>query len=125
MPFVWSIGTIIGPAIGGTFANPSKSFPSLFAQNGLFGTFPYLLPNLICASMLLISIVAGYFLLEETHPGMQPWNIGTKCAPPTTVETPLIPSCATENTPNILSGEAYGTFNAVDLTESERWLVQS
>lgn len=53
MPFVWSIGTIIGPAIGGTFANPSVAFPWLFSPSGIFSMFPYLLPNLICAALLL------------------------------------------------------------------------
>jgi hypothetical protein len=72
MPFVWSIGTIVGPAIGGTFADPHKSYPHAFPQGGLFEAFPYLLPNLLCAGLLLISILLGYFLLDETHPDMQP-----------------------------------------------------
>ncbi|KAK4041930.1 hypothetical protein C8A01DRAFT_34041 [Parachaetomium inaequale] len=72
MPFVWSIGTIIGPMIGGLFADPHESYPHLFPTGSLFQRFPYLLPNLICAAMLLVSIVLGYFLLEETHPDMQP-----------------------------------------------------
>ncbi|KAL2158927.1 hypothetical protein VTH06DRAFT_2957 [Thermothelomyces fergusii] len=72
MPFVWSIGTILGPMIGGLFADPHESHPDLFPKGSLFERFPYLLPNLICAAMLLVSIVLGYFLLEETHPDMQP-----------------------------------------------------
>ena len=92
MPFVWSIGmrpneyvlsiftdfidtgTIIGPAIGGTFARPAISMPSVFSSSSIFATFPYLLPNLICACLLLISIVFGYFFLIETHPDMQAWS---------------------------------------------------
>ncbi|KAK3939795.1 putative major facilitator superfamily transporter protein [Diplogelasinospora grovesii] len=72
MPFVWSIGTIIGPAIGGTFADPHDSFPHLFPEDSIFTKFPYLLPNLVCAGLLLVSILLGYFLLDETHPDMQP-----------------------------------------------------
>ncbi|OAA65717.1 major facilitator superfamily transporter [Niveomyces insectorum RCEF 264] len=67
MPFVWSIGTILGPAIGGTFADPHASFPETFPADSLFARFPYLLPNLLCALLLFVSIVLGYFLLEETH----------------------------------------------------------
>ncbi|POS87204.1 hypothetical protein EPUL_003335 [Erysiphe pulchra] len=68
MPFVWSMGTIIGPAIGGTFVDPSISFPCIFSPHGIFAKFPYLLSNLICASILIISIITGYIFLEETHP---------------------------------------------------------
>ncbi len=72
LPFVWTIGTIIGPAIGGYFANPSERFPGLFSKGGHFGRLPFLLPNLICAGLLSASILIGYFLLDETHPDMQP-----------------------------------------------------
>ncbi|KAI1172591.1 major facilitator superfamily domain-containing protein [Nemania sp. FL0916] len=72
MPFVWSLGTILGPAIGGIFADPHQTWPTIFPRHGCFATFPYLLPNVICAALLLVSVVLGYFLLEETHPGMRP-----------------------------------------------------
>lgn len=72
MPFVWSMGTIIGPAIGGTFVDPSISFPCIFSSQGIFAKFPYLLSNLICASILIISIITGYIFLEETHPKLRP-----------------------------------------------------
>ncbi|KAI9746205.1 MAG: hypothetical protein M1818_000886 [Claussenomyces sp. TS43310] len=111
MPFVWSIGTIIGPALGGTFADPASSFPTRFARDGLFGRFPYLLPNLICAGLLLVSIVAGYFLLEETHPDMQPRVL----LPDDTYvsdETPLMATADAIKTPAVdLRAETYGTFN--------------
>ncbi|RKF53783.1 putative membrane protein [Erysiphe neolycopersici] len=74
MPFVWSIGTIIGPAIGGTFIDPSISFPSIFSPYGIFAKFPYLLSNLICASILIFSIIIGYIFLEETHPKIRPFR---------------------------------------------------
>ena len=125
MPFVWSIGTIIGPAIGGLFANPSVSLPSVFPKSGLFTTFPYLLPNLICAALLLISIVLGYFLLLETHPDMQvcPSPSSSEHAEP---ETPLLAtSGALADSGVDLRGESYGTFNAVDIQEKERWLVNA
>jgi len=72
MPFVWSLGTIIGPMIGGLFADPHDSWPKLFPSGSLFARFPYLLPNLICAGLLAVSILLGYFLLDETHPDKQP-----------------------------------------------------
>ena len=126
MPFVWSIGTIIGPAIGGTFANPHKTMPSIFFKTGIFGVFPFLLPNVICATMLFISIVVGYYLLEETHPDMQPWSTPAELAN-TTAETPLMVTAgATAAESGVdLRHESYGTFNAVNLREDESWLVHA
>ncbi|MCJ1306610.1 hypothetical protein MMC25_000253 [Agyrium rufum] len=118
MPFVWSIGTIIGPAIGGTFANPSKTFPNTFSSEGLFGRFPYLLPNLICSALLLLSIFAGYYFLQETHPDFQPGAPAPDAPEHEEVQTaasgvPLIGSVA--NAGADLRAESYGTFNQVEI----------
>ena len=125
MPFVWSIGTIIGPTIGGYFANPAQNFPSVFPSGSLFDTFPYLLPNLLCAALLLISIIFGYALLEETHPDMQAWS--TKADLDNTMaETPLMATAgATMNAAADLRSESYGTFNAVDVEEDQNWVVKA
>lgn len=125
MPFVWSIGTIIGPAIGGLFANPSVSLPSVFPESGLFTNLPYLLPNLICATLLLISIVLGYFLLLETHPSMQGCT-SSRSFEHAAIETPLLAtSGALADSGANLRGESYGTINAVNIQEKKRWLVSA
>ena len=124
MPFVWSIGTIIGPAIGGTLARPAISIPSVFSPTGIFGHFPYLLPNLICAAILLISIFFGYFFLIETHPDMQQWSTQEELDH-TTAETPLMTAGATADYGIDLRGDTYGTFNTVDIHESKEWMVNA
>ena len=124
MPFVWSIGTIIGPAIGGTFARPAVSMPSVFSPTGVFAHFPYLLPNLICAAILLISILFGYFFLIETHPDMQVCSTQEELDH-TTVETPLMTAGATADYGVDLRSDTYGTFNSVDIHETKEWTVNA
>ena len=125
MPFVWSIGTIIGPAIGGTFARPSVSMPSVFSPDGIFAKFPYLLPNAICAAFLLISIIFGYFFLVETHPDMQVWSTQEELNN-TTAETPLMATAgATADSGVDLRADTYGTFNTVDIHEEKEWSLNA
>lgn len=121
MPFVWSVGTIIGPSIGGMFANPHGSWPRVFPTGGLFDRFPYLLPNLFCAAMLLLSIVLGSFLLEETHPKL----VAKKDTPREPSEdSPLIASIQDASNPiATLEADSYGTVTEIvdlDLFESEK-----
>ncbi|KOS17473.1 putative membrane protein [Escovopsis weberi] len=114
MPFVWCIGTIVGPFIGGTFADPHQSWPALFPEGGLFQRFPYLLPNLICAALLSVSIAMGYCLLEETHPDMKPRAL----LPADTYlseETPLMETSDAMKRPAVdLRSETYGTIRHAD-----------
>jgi len=105
---------VIGPAIGGTLADPCVSFPNTFSRDGLFGRFPYLLPNLVCASLLVVSIVLGYFLLEETHPDMQP-RILLPESTYVSEESPLIATADAIKVPAVdLRTERYGTFDGSD-----------
>ncbi|RDA82936.1 hypothetical protein CP532_0385 [Ophiocordyceps camponoti-leonardi (nom. inval.)] len=114
MPFVWSIGTIVGPCIGGTFADPHSSWPNAFPAGGLFERFPYLLPNLLCAALLLISIVLGFVLLEETHPDMQP-RVLLPADTYMTEETPLIETSDAMKRPAVdLRAETYGTMRSIN-----------
>ena len=119
MPFIWSIGTIVGPSIGGMLASPHDSWPGAFPAGGLFDRYPYLLPNLMCSGLLLVSIVLGFFLLEETHPDMQ------------TEDVPVVEYRPTEETPLILStnnrmvtevqAETYGAIENPSDISSEDW----
>ncbi|KAK3948683.1 hypothetical protein QBC32DRAFT_350937 [Pseudoneurospora amorphoporcata] len=87
----------------------------MFPKGSLFDRFPYLLPNLICASMLLMSIVLGYFLLEETHPDMQP-RVLLPADTFLSENTPLIETSDAMKRPAVdLRDENYGTMRARDI----------
>ncbi|KAI0127873.1 major facilitator superfamily domain-containing protein [Xylariales sp. AK1849] len=66
-PFVWTLGGIIGSAMGGFLAQPARFYPSVFPADGLFGKYPYLLPNLVAVVVIVLAIIQGIFLLEETN----------------------------------------------------------
>ncbi|KAJ4332338.1 hypothetical protein N0V87_008445 [Didymella glomerata] len=65
-PFVWTLGGIIGSAMGGFLAQPAIFYPNVFAMDGIFGRYPYLLPNLVAAIGIVLAIIQGCFFLEET-----------------------------------------------------------
>ena len=59
--------SILGPAMGGALAQPSLSYPAIFARGTLFDRHPFLLPNLVCAVILATGVLVGILFLEETH----------------------------------------------------------
>lgn len=125
MPFVWSIGTILGPALGGLLANPAKAYPDVFSKHGFFGRFPWALPNLVCASLMLLSIFAGYFFLEETHPelreGADPFVYHHIAE-----QTPMIAAAGATADPGVdLRQDSYGTFNEVEVPRKDEWRVNA
>ncbi|KAI8958701.1 MFS general substrate transporter [Daldinia sp. FL1419] len=67
-PFVWTLGGIIGSAMGGFLAQPAVFYPSLFPADGIFGRYPYLLPNLVSVIVIVLAIIQGMLFLEETNP---------------------------------------------------------
>lgn len=113
VPFVCLTGTIIGLAIGGSFAKLAGSLPSVFFLNGIFAIFQLLLPNFICAALLIMSITAGYLSLMETHPYLRSESTQADLDN-STAETPLLgTSEAIAATGVDLRADSYGTFNDV------------
>ncbi|KAI4838099.1 MFS general substrate transporter [Aureobasidium sp. EXF-8845] len=60
-------GSIVGSGLGGTLADPVHNYPGYFEHGSLFDKFPYLLPNLVCAAVVIFGMVVGILFLEETH----------------------------------------------------------
>ncbi|KAH9891482.1 MFS general substrate transporter [Xylariomycetidae sp. FL2044] len=67
-PFIWTLGGIVGSAMGGFLAQPAHFYPSVFPADGLFGKYPYLLPNLVSVAVIVLAILQGILFLEETNP---------------------------------------------------------
>lgn len=85
----------------------------MFPKAGLFDRFPYLLPNLVCAALLFLSVIMGFFLLEETHPEMQP-RVLLPADTYVSEETPLLETSDAMKRPAVdLRAETYGTIRSV------------
>ena len=56
--------------MGGYLARPARYYPNIFPPDGLFGKYPYLLPNLVCVVAIAIAVVQGAIFLKETNPMM-------------------------------------------------------
>ena len=80
MPAIWCVGAAIGSALGGSLADPVRSYPSFFEPGGLLDRYPYLLPNLVCCIVVVVAIIVGILFLEETHEDMKDdKDMGLKC----------------------------------------------
>ncbi|KIK77865.1 hypothetical protein PAXRUDRAFT_834836 [Paxillus rubicundulus Ve08.2h10] len=66
-PLAWSLGTTLGPAIGGTLSRPQDNFPHLFTSP-FWDEFPYFLPCSVAAGFSMLIFVVILLLLKETLP---------------------------------------------------------
>ncbi|GAA5872088.1 hypothetical protein JCM1840_006316 [Sporobolomyces johnsonii] len=66
LPLAWSLGSVIGPLLGGYLSHPAENFPRLFGHSAFLIANPYFLPCLIGALFPFLGAVIGFFFLEET-----------------------------------------------------------
>lgn len=66
MPLVWTVGSIFGPAFGGSLVHPVERFPKLFGKSKLLADYPFALPNILISSLFIIGITTGTLFLHET-----------------------------------------------------------
>jgi hypothetical protein len=80
MPFVWCLGSIVGPALGGLLAEPTRFYPHIFPPGGLLEEYPFLLPNMVASVILAVGIANGILFLDETHEVLRhKRDIGREC----------------------------------------------
>ncbi|KAF9037796.1 MFS general substrate transporter [Hymenopellis radicata] len=78
IPLMWSLGSTMGPIIGGVFANPEAQWPESFGKIAILRQHPYLLPCLIAGALAFLFFSIALVGLKETHP-----SYGTKDSAPT------------------------------------------
>ncbi|GAA6062569.1 hypothetical protein JCM10212_004882 [Sporobolomyces blumeae] len=65
LPLAWSLGSVIGPLLGGYLSHPADRWPGLFSYP-FFIENPYALPCLVGALFPCLGAIVGFFFLEET-----------------------------------------------------------
>lgn len=70
LPLTWGLGSVIGAFIGGTLADPVANYPKIFPRerNPILVAYPFLLPNLFAAVMVISGMIVGSLFFHETHP---------------------------------------------------------
>ncbi|PWW79186.1 MFS general substrate transporter [Tuber magnatum] len=68
MPLIWTMGSIVGPSIGGFLADPITNHPNWFKGEppALLKKFPFCLPNLASAVIFVCGLFTGALFLKET-----------------------------------------------------------
>jgi MFS family permease len=71
MGFIWGGGLVIGPLFGGFLSRPVIQYPFLFPDGAWWTAaltmFPYILPNLVAASISFTGLIGGVFFLKESR----------------------------------------------------------
>ncbi|KAJ6494415.1 major facilitator superfamily domain-containing protein [Mycena sanguinolenta] len=68
LQLMWSIGSTIGPVVGGVLANAAIKWPDTLGKIALLRTHPYLLPCLVSSSVCFTAFAFGFVGLRETLP---------------------------------------------------------
>jgi MFS family permease len=78
MPIVYTIGSVVGPALGGALANPLRRPPNSTTDGPFLWRFPYALPNIVIAGFFFVGGLIGVLFLNETlesKKSQQDWGI--------------------------------------------------
>ena len=70
IPFMYGLGSIVGPVVGGFLAKPAEKYPSIFGNYQFLKDYPYFLPSLVASLLCLFSFVIAFFFLEEVWPAI-------------------------------------------------------
>ncbi|KAF7986578.1 hypothetical protein HWV62_26336 [Athelia sp. TMB] len=104
LPLMHAGGLIVGPFIGGTFADPARRFPRYFGAS-IWREYPYLLPTSISSMVMLCSFFLTLALFKETLP---PFRDSPKLSAHTAdASSPLLGHAEDQNPIPIAPPEAF------------------
>ncbi|WVQ78344.1 hypothetical protein IAT38_000429 [Cryptococcus sp. DSM 104549] len=81
----WTVGSIIGSAMGGVLSHPYERFPEWFGSWEVFQVHPYFLPCLVCA---LVTILGILFTLIFLHEPLSSLSLSSPSSSPSSSSSP-------------------------------------
>ncbi|KAF5391985.1 hypothetical protein D9757_003305 [Collybiopsis confluens] len=66
IPIMWTVGTVIGPAIGGLLADPAATWPRTFGRLAFFIEYPWFLPCFAAGLIAFSAFLLSSWGLKET-----------------------------------------------------------
>ena len=94
---MWGLGNIIGPSLGGLLAERG---------DGLLASFPYLMPNAVCALLSAAAMLAVHKRLPETTGRHRSTSLRSLSAADSAVEQHAVAVSADGNASDVASGSA-------------------
>ncbi|EAU89606.1 hypothetical protein CC1G_02495 [Coprinopsis cinerea okayama7 len=70
LPVAWSVGSTLGPAIGGAFSNPAERWPKLLGHIEFLRAFPFFLPCFVAALVPVLAFLLASVAMKETAPSV-------------------------------------------------------
>lgn len=76
----WAVGSIAAPIVGGTLAEPCRTWPQLAssrhcAPEALLARFPFMLPCLVAAGLCALSLTVCAFALGRNEDVLAAWPL--------------------------------------------------
>ncbi|ORY83231.1 major facilitator superfamily domain-containing protein [Protomyces lactucae-debilis] len=76
MPVTWTLGSIIGPMLGGSLSDPVQQYPAWFKSDTplrqFLLKFRFSLPGIVCASLFLVTLIVAVVGLKEPPAAVRP-----------------------------------------------------
>ncbi|KAJ5094372.1 hypothetical protein N7456_010233 [Penicillium angulare] len=74
LPIAWTIGSGVGPVLGGALVHPAQHYPKMFGDAELFIKYPFVLPNIVATCCVAVAIIVAFLFLQETQAGRENRN---------------------------------------------------
>ncbi|KAJ4472104.1 major facilitator superfamily multidrug-resistance, DHA1 sub-family [Lentinula aciculospora] len=107
MPIVWTVGSTVGPTIGGILADPATRWPHIFGKLSFFRQYPWFLSCATAGFLAFIAFVLSCWGLKEVR--RFPIIISLQTLPSKTKQNRIV-----ESSPLLTDSETSPSYGSID-----------